>query len=933
MTAPEDAAPRPGTLRQRDPDVAFRLDGRAVRARSGPASRLLDVLRGELGARDVKNGCNAGDCGACTVLLDGKPVCACLTALGQVAGREVETPSGLVAADPAAGRLAAAFDRHQAAQCGICTPGMMAAATALLREGPVAGAEAAEAALGGVLCRCTGYRKIIAAILEAGGGPSIEGRAASPEAKGQVGAAIARLDGQAKIAGREVFGDDGAPANALALKILRSPHHHARFRFGDLKAFAAGHAGIDRVLTAADLPGENRHGVIPGFEDQPIFAEGCARFRGEAVAAILGERDILSDLSPDALTIEWEPLPHALTPSEAESMEALHDNRSGNVMCRGRVVRGDAAAGLQAAEHRVVARAETGFVEHAYLEPEAGWAQRVGDRVEIHCCTQAPQMNREAVARLLGLPLEAVRIVPTATGGGFGSKLDLSVQGYLALAAWVSGRPVRHAFSRQESMQSSTKRHPASLRAEAGCDAVGRLTGLTLDGVFNTGAYASWGPTVANRVPVHGSGPYYVPSYASHTRAVHTHCAPSGAFRGFGVPQAAIATEAAMDGLAEALGQDRLAFRRLNAIRAGQSNACGQVFETGVGMVDCLDALASRWQAGLAEAAAANAAAVTSGSPMRRGIGVATGWYGCGNTALPNPSTIRAGLTRDGRIVLHQGAADIGQGANTVIAQIFATALGLPVGDIALVGPDTDVTPDAGKTSASRQTFVTGNAARAAGLSLRRAILRGANVPDDAALSLEEGRVVLRAEGRPAATLDPTKLPAENDAYAIEVRETYDPPTSALDADGQGAPYAVWGYAAQIAELEVDIELGTVRPLRFTAAHDVGRTINPLLAEGQVEGGIAQGLGMALMEEFIPGRTENLHDYLIPTFGDMPPVETHFIESGDPEGPFGAKGLGEHCLIPTAPAILSAIRHATGAVIERVPATPDRVRAAIRALC
>ncbi|MEL7172017.1 MAG: molybdopterin cofactor-binding domain-containing protein, partial [Pseudomonadota bacterium] len=877
------------------------------------------------GALDVKNGCNAGDCGACTVLLDGAPVCACLTALGQVAGRSVETPAGLVAEDAVASRLAAAFARHQAAQCGICTPGMMAAATALLRTGEALDAARVEAALGGVLCRCTGYRKIIAAVLDAGGVSPLPSPLA--ETEGHVGAAIPRLDGARKIAGREVFGDDDAPADALGLVVIRSPHHHASFSFGDLAGWAAARPGLTRILTAADVPGENVHGVIPGFEDQPVLADGVARFRGEAVALVLGDPAALRGIDPEDFPVAWTPLPAALTPSEGEAAAPLHATRAGNVMCRGRVVMGDAAAGRAAAAHRAEARIETGFVEHAYIEPEAGWAVRVGDRLELRCCTQAPHMNREGLARILGLAGDAVRIVPLATGGGFGSKLDLSVQPLLALAAWVSGRPVAHAFTRRASMQSSTKRHPAEISVSAGCDAAGRLTGLTLEGVFNTGAYASWGPTVANRVPVHGSGPYFVPHYAAHTRAVHTHCAPSGAFRGFGVPQAALATEAAMDDLAAAAGLDRLALRQLNAIRAGDANSCGQVFDAGVGMASCLDALAPRWTAALAEAEAANAAQ----GPLRRGVGISCGWYGCGNTALPNPSTIRAGLTPEGTVVLHMGAVDIGQGSATVVTQIFSTALGLPAEAITLAPADTDITPDAGKTSASRQTFVSGEAARRAGLALKRAILRQANLGEDGALRLENGRLALYAAGQPERVLDPATLPEGAGGYAIEVTETYDPPSTALDADGQGAPYAVWGYAAQIAELSVDTELGTVRLHRITAAHDVGRCINPLLAEGQVEGGVAQGIGMALMEEFVPGRTENLHDYLIPTIGDVPEIETHFIESGDPEGPYGAKGLGEHCLIPTAPAILSAIRHATGARIERVPATPDRVLAALEA--
>ncbi len=333
------------------------------------------------------------------------------------------------------------------------------------------------------------------------------------------------------------------------------------------------------------------------------------------------------------------------------------------------------------------------------------------------------------------------------------------------------------------------------------------------------------------------------------------------------------------------------------------------------------------WREARKSAANAN----SSGSGIRHGVGLAAGWYGCGNTSLPNPSTIRCGIRADGTLVLHQGAVDIGQGANTVVVQIFADALGVPLDQIELIGPDTDVTPDAGKTSASRQTYVSGNAARLAGEALRTKVMRRANVSDGASLQLGKGEIVLTEAGGERRHIDLRALPVERDDYVLAAEATYDPPTKPLDEKGQGIPYAVFGYAAQMVELDVDMALGTVKLVKFTAAHDVGRAINPVLVEGQVEGGIAQGLGMALMEEFIPGRTENLHDYLIPTIGDVPPVETLIVEVPDMHGPYGAKGLGEHVLVPTAPAILNAIRDATGAVISRVPATPDRVRAAIAA--
>jgi CO/xanthine dehydrogenase Mo-binding subunit len=306
-------------------------------------------------------------------------------------------------------------------------------------------------------------------------------------------------------------------------------------------------------------------------------------------------------------------------------------------------------------------------------------------------------------------------------------------------------------------------------------------------------------------------------------------------------------------------------------------------------------------------------------------------WYGCGNTSLPNPSTVRVGLKRDGRIALHQGAVDIGQGSNTIVTQICAASLGAPVECFDLVSGDTSITPDCGKTSASRQTLVTGKAAHMAGKELRHLICHLAECNEkDAVIEFGSATLVIQ-RGEKRCSVDLQDLPLDKNGYVLTAEETFDPPTSALDENGQGIPYAVYGFGAHMAEVEVDTELGTVRVLKVVASHDVGRAINPTLIEGQIEGGVAQGLGMALMEEFFPGKGENLHDYLIPTAGDIPPVESILIEDPSPIGPFGAKGIGEQAVIPTAPAILNAIHHAIGVRMRRIPATPDRVREAILA--
>ena len=760
--------------------IGFALNGRPVAARSAPVARLSSVLRDEIGLTGTKVGCDAGDCGACTVLVDGEPVCACLMPLAGVEGREVRTVEGL--ANGALSALQAAFLQHGAAQCGICTPGLLMSAAALLEAVPSPDEEAVRDALGGVLCRCTGYRKIIAAVMAAANGQTAS-TSPRPDESAVVGTSPIRLDGLPKVTGSERFGADTTPADALAVAVIRSPYWHAEFVFGDLAGYVAAHPGIVAVFTAADIPGRNRFGVIPAFADQPALAEERARFRGEAVALVAGEPETVAELDLADFPVEWRQLPHALTVAEARTAAPIHADRPDNVLTEGHVRRGDPDAALSAARHVVSGEIETAYVEHAYIEPEAGHAAMDGDTLVIEACTQSPVMDRDDTAAILGLPPERVRIVPAATGGGFGSKLDLSVQPLVGLVTLKTGRPARLVYSRGDSMRSTTKRHPARMKASIGADAEGRITGMVFEGDFNTGAYASWGPTVAVRVPVHASGPYFTPHYRAVGRAVHTNGPVSGAFRGFGVPQATVMQETLYDALAEKAGVDRLAFRLNNALRDGQTTVSGHLLERGVGIAACLEALAPRWREALADVARHNA----GDGALRRGVGIASCWYGCGNTGIANPSTMKLGITREGAVVLHQGAVDIGQGSNTVVPQICAEALGLPLSAFRLVGADTALTPDAGKTSGSRQTYISGKAAEKAGRALRAAILRHANVSDGARLSLDGGVLTAR-EGEACRQIALAALPADGDGYVFSACESYDPPTRPLDADGQGRP-------------------------------------------------------------------------------------------------------------------------------------------------
>ena len=903
--------------------IRFKLNGQACSIASNPVTRTSDVLREELGLTGTKVGCDAGDCGACTILIDGEQRFACLTAAGQLEGCDVQTVEGL-AKDGKLSPLQQAFHRYGAAQCGICTPGMLMAAQSLLNVKPNPSREEVEDALGGVLCRCTGYSKIVAAVLEASG---TETQELPADADSGFGSRTRKVDGEPKLLGTEIYGADKAPDDSLWMRVVRSPHPRATFVLPSPEKIIEENPGLMRILTWQDVPGNNGFGIYPHIKDQPVLAKDQVRYRGEAVAALIGDRKSIEAVTDDDLGIEWVPQDaiesyESALEGKISPVQEIHED---NLLARGFLKKGDAESVYEQSLIKAQGTWETSYVEHAYIEPEAGYAVKRGQRLELFVSTQTPYMDRDEVAQVLGIGPDQVRIIPSAVGGGFGGKLDCSVQPLLAVAAWILEKPIRCTFTRPESLASSTKRHPAKMKASASCDKDGTLTSLSFEGDFNTGAYASWGPTVADRVPIHCSGPYFVPNILAKTRALLTNGPPSGAFRGFGVPQSAIAHEALMDSLAEQTGIDPLEFRLKNALRKGQRTGSGQLLENSVGQAECLEALQSRWQ----EWRKASEEFNNHSEIIKRGVGIGCCWYGCGNTSMSNPSTMRVGINSEGTITLYNGAMDIGQGANTIMIQICAEALGLPASSFQFIMGDTDLTADAGKTSASRQAFVSGRASQLAGEHLRAQIIHLAEAEEDANLRLDGSTLWVQDKNGEHSILLSDLLPRTNGDVLVG-EGTFDPPTTKLDENGQGSPYATYGFGAHIAEVEVDLKLGTTRVLRLAAAHDVGKTVNPTQVEGQIQGGVAQGLGMALMEEYVQGVTENLHDYLIPTVGDMPDIEILLIEDPEPLGPFGAKGIGEHALIPTAPAILGGIRQATGVSIHRIPATPDRVLQAIQ---
>lgn len=833
--------------------IRFTLNGAPAQSDAPATAPASEVLRDGYGLTGLKVGCGSGDCGACTILIDGNPRLACLTPAARLHGRGVTTVEGLPPDRLA--RVTDALTRAGVVQCGFCIPGLAVTLTALLEQTPPPDPEARAAALNGHLCRCTGYTALAAAV-----GALFED-GPLPENRNGLGGSPVRRDGAAKASGTARFAADSAPPDAWGLRVLRAPFAPARIAVGDLNAFQSAHPAVI-VLTAADIPGRNGHGVHPEHRIQPVLAAETIAFQGEAVLALVGPEAALARVDDADLPIRWSGLP--VPPPE--------------VFAERRVQRGDVKAAQAAAPLSLTRTAATVAVAQAALEPEAGWAEPWGDGgVSITATTQAPTLDREQLAAILNLPEENIQIAAPPVGGAFGGKLDLSVQPLVALAALKTGRAVRWTYSRTESLAVTPKRHPSRGRVQVAATKEGDLVAIDLEMDLIGGAYPSWGRTVVDRVPIHGGGPYRLPAYHGLARGWRTASAPKGAFRGFGVPQAALLLEPALDQMAARLGIDPLDLRRRNALRPGDATVTGQILDASTGLIACLDALEPAWRTARA------AAEADRSGPIKRGVGLACLWYGIGNTSQSNPSRAEVRRTPDGAWEVRTGAVDIGQGSDMVLSQIAAETLGVPLDCIRLISGPSGAVPDGGKTSASRQSFITGEAVR---------------------------RAALAAKVSPAGV---------GEGF-------FDPPTTPLDADGQGTPYAAYAFGAQMAEVQVDTETGLVRVDRMTAAHDVGRVLHRHGVEGQIAGGILQGLGMALFEQFHPETTRSFGEYRLPRLADAPEIICHLIESPHPLGPFGAKGVGEPALIATAPAILNAIGHACGVWPDAVPVTPDALR-------
>jgi CO/xanthine dehydrogenase Mo-binding subunit/aerobic-type carbon monoxide dehydrogenase small subunit (CoxS/CutS family) len=910
--------------------IAFTINSREIEMDILPDDLLIDVLRERLNLTGTKKGCGKGDCGVCTILLNGKAFNACLLPAYKVQGCSIVTIEGIGGAEPVH-PIQKAFIDHGAVQCGFCSPGMILSAKALLEQNSNPSAEEIKEAISGNLCRCTGYKKIIEAVREASfilrGKAFQEQKASKKKGSGLIGTPQANILAKGKVLGRTQFGADFQMEGMAYIKILRSPYPHALILRIDTSE-AEKVPGVVGVITSKDIPGENWFELIRNLKDQPVLAHEKVRYEGEAIAAVAATSSKIAEEAVDRIHVEYKPLEPVWKASDALLEGAPLIHAQGNLINSRRLVKGDITKGFDEADVVVEESFHTPMVEHAYLEPEAGIAylDDLGRLVVKTCCQDAHLIQRN-LSRILGIVKERIRVVQTDTGGGFGGKIDLTTQGILGAMALKIQKPVRMVLEREESFLSTPKRHAYEMKVKLGAKRDGTFSALHFEVLSDGGAYSSWSQSVLLKSAVHASGPYFIPNILFEGKAVYTNNPFAGAFRGFGVPQVAFALESAIDILANELKLDPLEIRIRNGLDRGLTTATGQVLNHSIGIKKTLEALQKIYQKELKQLREQS-----DRSPIREGLGLACMGYGIGYTGLPNPSEAEIELLGDGRFRLYIGACDIGQGSSTVMAQIAAEELKVPIEWIEVVSADTDLTPDAWITCASRHTYISGNAVKIAGKKLREALI------ETASKVLEVGKDQIGVEdGNFYSDLFPSKIVSLKQLYNICRREGilkhrgfFNPEITALDENGQGNPYSTYAFATHLVKVAMDCQTGEVMVRNVWAAHDVGKAINLMAVEGQIEGGVVMGIGYALMEKFIPMVSYNFKKYAIPTVFDMPQITVHIVEEGEPSGPYGAKGLGEPVLIPTAPAIANAIFNAVRVRAKNLPILPEEILRALK---
>jgi 4-hydroxybenzoyl-CoA reductase alpha subunit len=910
--------------------VSVRVNGITYELMVEPDQSLVDTLRVDLGLTGTKRACNEGECGSCAVLLDGTVVSSCLVLTVQAQGRAITTIEGL-AQNGELHPIQRAFVEHHAAQCGYCIPGMIITAKALLDTNPRPTEQEIKEAIRGNLCRCTGYVKIVEAIQAAAGAPVEHSYRPSPHAV--VGKALPRVDALEKVTGKAQYVYDLALPGMLWGEILRSPYSHARIKRIDVSR-AKAHSGVVAVITGPDLPYPKFGAFI---QDETALAVDKVRYVGEGVAAVcaMDERTALEAL--ELIDVDYEPLPGVYDPEVAmqEAAPLVHDGVERNIAAHNRVIGGDIEKGFAEADHVFEDRFVTSRQCHTCMEPHACVADwDATGRVTFWLSSQSTFFERFALMGILGLPAAKIRIIAPYLGGGFGSKSEPhSIYICAAHFSKMTGRPVKMVHSRDEEFTSSRTRHPQILYIKTGVKKDGTLTARQARVILENGAYTSYGPGVSLTESMLGGALYRLPAYRYDGYTVYTNNPFGGAFRGFGSPQWTFAVESHTDMVAERLGLDRVEFRLKNLHRPGEKAISGPTL-TSCGVAEALEAAAAGigWKD-------------RKTRPKNRGLGVACGIHFTSGKFHPhvNADFCAAGVkvNEDGSVNLLIGAVEMGTGAaTTAVAQICAEELGVSLDAVEVWNSDSETIPADFGTYGSRVTTLSGNAVRRACESVREQLVRVASEKLQVSgkeLALGGGRVFVTADPSRGLTLGETvqaSIFRDRDGCQVMAFAHYDAPCDLPDPEtGVGDFAMAYSFGVHAVEVEVDPETGFTRVLRLVAGTDCGNLVNPGLAEGQVEGGSAQGIGYALMEDLVcqDGQVLNprFGTYKIPTVMEMPTVESLWVETNDPRGPYGAKGLGEMGMVPTAPAIANAVYEAVGVRIQELPITPEKVLTAM----
>ena len=865
--------------------ATFTVNGQTVQVEKN--QKLIRFLRDELRLTSVKDGCSEGACGTCHVLIDGKATKACVPSTDRLEGKSILTVEGLSEWEKDV--YTYAFGKAGAVQCGFCIPGMVISAKALLDVNSAPTREEAAFAIRNNICRCTGYVKIIDGILLAA---EIFRSGRLPEEEKQscgVGARAVRVDVAEKVRGCGKYPDDVYVDGMLYGSAVRSKYPRARV-LAIHKEKAEALPGVVGVYTAEDIPGEIKVGHLQQDWDAMIPVGKITHYLGDAICLVAAETKEILEQAKALIEIEYEPLKPVFSPTYASQPFAPLVHASGNLLCEKHVSRGNADQAIRDADYVLMYHYETPYTEHAFLEPECAVAYPDEDGLTILSTDQGAYDTAREVSRLLGLPKEKIHVTNMLVGGGFGGKEDMTVQHHAALIAYLTGRPVKVKLSRKESMLVHPKRHPMKVTITMGCNRDGQIQGVKAEVVADTGAYASLGGPVLERACTHAAGPYHYENFEITGKAYYTNNPPAGAFRGFGVTQTCYAMEMTLTKMAHELGISPWEIRYRNAIRPGQTLPNGQIAPPSTGLVETLEAVKDICE-------------------QNKNVGIACAMKNAG-VGVGIPDTGRCIVAvRDRKLHIRSGASCIGQGLGTVLTQIVCTMLHCDREDIVYEAANTVNAPDSGTTSGSRQTLVTGEACRRACQKLLAAAGADVKVSDYSGIAHRQGMEALPGSNSSGAV--GTELPdgASVDWRALEGREFYGEylaktdPLGAQDVENP-VSHVAYGYATHVCVLNDD---GTIREI--DAAHFVGKAINPLSCEGQIEGGVTMALGFTLTEHY------PLYD-CIPSakFGTLglfradqvPPIHSILVEKEGQDMAFGAIGIGEITTIPTAPAVAGA---------------------------